>query len=345
MNTVKMLVDVDQQQAILAGRSEYGKQIVAVPVDQLNEAQRRTLTELSYEYGPDTKRGLSPYIVGGGGLTEQLTMPPVPDTGLASIQALLDAWPNQAAQVREKWAAKQAEEESRILAAISRWELQSLDSYLSEPRWNGRGWSVNDPDYNSHDQNYVPSDRYTDTMRARMTEAQAEAARRNEQRRIEREEREKREEEEREKKEREAQALAEARTAQIAEWIAEKGTDNQKGRAALNLLPEDEILDAMRDEAFAALDGFDRYEEIKKGDLGHEEYCASGVSCDVFDAGELTADQFDRFDAIRKAIPSAAVSALVHSCKCQGCDATLDRDSVRVTLTVGSITFSREYSL
>ena len=142
-------------------------------------------------------------------------------------------------------------------------------------------------------------------------------------------------------------AEKQARIDLIDAWVAGKGTENQKGRHALGLLPQDEVLDAMRDEVFEALESFPRYEKIKKKDLEHAEYCdIRGITCDVSDAAALTAEQYDQFAAIQKAAPQGAHSAaLEHECECSECDAKLTRTSARVGVTIGAFTFTREYAL
>lgn len=45
----------------------------------------------------------------------------------------------------------------------------------------------------------------------------------------------------------------------IADWIAEFGTPQQQARHAAGVLPMQEVLEAMADQAFAAGDSFERY--------------------------------------------------------------------------------------
>jgi hypothetical protein len=136
----------------------------------------------------------------------------------------------------------------------------------------------------------------------------------------------------------------ECRKIQIDTWVAERGTDNQRGRHALGLLPEDEILDAIRSEAFAPLDEFARYKKLEADDLRHED-CYGTVGFAVDDATEISADQWDMMAKIRALVPSATLTAREHIADCKDCDATETRYSLRVAITMGEFDFTREYAL
>jgi hypothetical protein len=149
---------------------------------------------------------------------------------------------------------------------------------------------------------------------------------------------------------------------QIDTWVSERGSDNQRKRHELGLLPEKEILDAMRGAAFSSLDSFPRYAKLSKSDI--DCICEERVNeaFDVSPASEATAAEFEALDAIATAVradhPNAAVTLLDHSAWCKDCYdkeddgkmtnrdvRTLHRKSVRVEITVGALTFSREYAV
>lgn len=54
-------------------------------------------------------------------------------------------------------------------------------------------------------------------------------------------------------------ALHEEKTRVIAAWVAERGSEDQRGRHAAGLLPVEEVIDALTDEAFAAVSDIPRY--------------------------------------------------------------------------------------
>ncbi len=55
-------------------------------------------------------------------------------------------------------------------------------------------------------------------------------------------------------------ALHEEKKRVITEWVATRGTDEQRSRHAAGLLPVDEVIDALTDEAFSVLKDQPRYE-------------------------------------------------------------------------------------
>jgi hypothetical protein len=114
------------------------------------------------------------------------------------------------------------------------------------------------------------------------------------------------------------------------------------------LLAEEEVLDAIREQAYAPLADFPRYRKIRYNDIEHTEECygESALDCDTEAAGSLSAAEYDLWVAIERAAPQGAeLSALAHSCTCRACEAGLIRKSVRVTLEVGELAFTREYAL
>ena len=54
-------------------------------------------------------------------------------------------------------------------------------------------------------------------------------------------------------------ALHEEKTRVIAAWVAEHGSEDQRGRHAAGLLPVEEVIDALTDEAFSTVTDQPRY--------------------------------------------------------------------------------------
>lgn len=152
---------------------------------------------------------------------------------------------------------------------------------------------------------------------------------------------------------RETAEKEERKAAQVAKWVAEKGTDNQKKRAALNLLPEKEILDAMRDEVFAPLAEFSRYGKLTRSDVPCwcEDEDAPHAKFGAKDADSATAEQFSAMEKISDLIPGATVTLRVHRGWCMECetpdgeDGNVERHSIKVAVTVGDFDFTREYAV
>lgn len=161
---------------------------------------------------------------------------------------------------------------------------------------------------------------------------------------------------EREKKAREeaeAEALAERKAGQIAAWVAEKGTENQKSRFADGYLPEEEILDSMREEAFAplAIAGmWERYKKLRKSDVcAGIEYEEGGyhdeVEFEVEDAATMSAEEYERLLQARALMPHAGITVRRHTATCGTCDTEVTRSGLMVRVRVGKLSFSREYAL
>lgn len=138
---------------------------------------------------------------------------------------------------------------------------------------------------------------------------------------------------------------------QLNAWIAAKGTDNQKKRYALGLLPDEEILDSICSEAFKVLEPFPRYEYLE--DL--DKICCTceyeTCNVDVWDetSTDLTAEQFEIFDAIVKEIqsvhPTASVVAWDNVRESEDCENTLVTKYAEVSLDIGVLHLIREYRL
>ena len=152
--------------------------------------------------------------------------------------------------------------------------------------------------------------------------------------------------EEKLKSEAEEAAAYERKENQLSAWVLQHGTYNQKARQELGFLPEDEVINCIRDQVFAPLNDFERYERITAADVCECEYGACDVEFEVGNATELTADQYTAYASIVKAAPEAAnIQARVHKGKSERCEVILIRCSVLVTVVVGEITLSREYTL
>ena len=147
-------------------------------------------------------------------------------------------------------------------------------------------------------------------------------------------------------------AAAERQRIQISTWVWAHGSDNQRSRHTAGLLPETEIIDAIRSEAYAPLADEPRYERLSKEDICNGDYGdpdGSGyhdddITFDVSAADTLTAAEWDRREALARLIPGAVVTVRRHVGECSECKASVTRTSYLVTLRVGELEFSREYA-
>lgn len=139
---------------------------------------------------------------------------------------------------------------------------------------------------------------------------------------------------------------AERRTEQLAAWVVEHGTRNQRERLDAGVLPESEIVDAIRAQAFAPLDGEARYKKLKASDVcGGDDYESGyhSVDFDSEDAEELTADEWDYLTALRERMPCAAITVRRHTAECGTCENKITRTGYHVKMCIGELTLSREY--
>jgi hypothetical protein len=149
-------------------------------------------------------------------------------------------------------------------------------------------------------------------------------------------------------------AKEQAKEKQVAEWVGAKGTASQQERLKAGVLPRQEILDAIKAEAFAPADqkpGVFEYEPVTRENLHADielyDDHGHGVACEYNALTELTAVQFETYTAIKAALPGATLELRTHHCTCKDsdCNAEMDRDSVKAVLTVGALTFTKEYKL
>lgn len=140
-------------------------------------------------------------------------------------------------------------------------------------------------------------------------------------------------------------AAAKARQDQIDAFLA-RAPEALRKRAARGLLPEAELLAAMRDEAFAALAELPRYERLRDAYVRRELDADDDaeVLYDVDDADSASDADLALIERIEAALPDAAVTLRVHTGSIDGCDETVTRYSVRVVRRVGEFEFSREYA-
>jgi hypothetical protein len=147
--------------------------------------------------------------------------------------------------------------------------------------------------------------------------------------------------------------ISSTRAAVTAAWIREYGTPSQKARHDEGVLPEAELLDAVRDWAFAPFtDWLNSYDRITASDIEHHDEC-EGDDCE-FSVGvldEMTEAEYGQLLLVRQAAATAplplVIEARYHKGWCDGCpgEDMVERSSVRITATWGGRKISREYAL
>lgn len=348
---MKVWVKVDRSKAILAGKNIEGWQLVEVDMGKLALEEREYMAKCSSNWQGNSNNKVYAQEVGGSvaAATEEAV--------IRAIREQIEIAREEKRKAAEK-AKKEAEErEKEILGLLSadagKW-LRAKTRYLegqarqecykatgeygfaeyyvcrehSDPRLDGK---------------YAEAEKIAKAKNEvviRDTETKIEAYKTAEQAR-----------------QAEAERVAAAKKAQIEKWVAEKGTENQRKRYEIGLLPEAEVTDAIRDEAYRALDEFARYEKMSVADVCtcEEHYNDEGdlTECDVdyevSKASGATAEEYEAMEKIanaaQKAHPGAVITMMDHVGTGEDCESEVVRKSAKAEIEVGAFRFSREYAI
>ena len=141
----------------------------------------------------------------------------------------------------------------------------------------------------------------------------------------------------------------------VAAWIAEHGASDQQARQAVGMLPMDEAVEAMADDAFRALadrpryvrDGSDRLQTFLRRFSQHHDVVINGVDLVVSgrNAGQATRSQWALLQEIQTAVPDAKATLRLReiSWKCDLKAPKLTLFTVLVTTNCGAIQLRREF--
>ena len=118
------------------------------------------------------------------------------------------------------------------------------------------------------------------------------------------------------------QALHEEKTRVVAEWLAAQGSDDQRGRHAAGLLPIEEVIDALAEEAFASvadlarypMDGAERLQAHVRGLTGNGAICLTPTDLTIAgsDATDATAAEWAVMQQLKARLPDADVKLREH---------------------------------
>jgi hypothetical protein len=151
-------------------------------------------------------------------------------------------------------------------------------------------------------------------------------------------------------------ASHEHKTRVIAEWIQQYGTPQQQARQADGVLPMDEALEAMADQAFAAGDTFERYafdgaarlqQRLRQlPQYAHVSVNPTDVTIFGTDAVKATEAQWALVQQLQRVFPDATVTLRQHRIAWKGDHQapTLTLFGVIVTRKVGPFDLRREYA-
>lgn len=146
-------------------------------------------------------------------------------------------------------------------------------------------------------------------------------------------------------------ARAKSRADYFSAWVAEHGTENQRARHEACVLPEQEVIDAMADQAFAVVT-VARYRPITRAECldalaDPDDAPTSEPTCQGSDPDALTAAQWDALTAVSNALPDGSV-VKVRRIQCGLYDSLRDDDvaryQVHAKVHIGPITVVRAFA-
>ncbi|NCD13697.1 MAG: hypothetical protein EOL92_00505 [Bacteroidia bacterium] len=350
MNTVKLAVNVDKAEAIKAGKSVFGDMVVEIKESDLatfTHEERETLAGclLNRE---DVLELWSP--ISGQRHTNDL--PLIAEATIANVRLLLAALQKAALEYAANEKRKHDDElkeniDKALAASDEEWLLDRRHLYAG-------GWEVVVPgSYLYSQREEVKSD---SRIAARIEElrevAKTRSAEHYELVKLKNEKAEK----EKEAVESEKARKAAARAEQLAVWVQQHGTENQRKRQDRGLLPEAEILAAIRAQVFEPLAEWPLYEKITNQEVWSaydvdDEYEKPEVTFSSWQAEELTAEEFEKLEEAEKLVPGCKAEVFVHLGRlCRSSDEEdmeneVSRKSIRITVDLGEITVGRRFAL
>ena len=147
------------------------------------------------------------------------------------------------------------------------------------------------------------------------------------------------------------------RAQQLNQWIMDYGTDGQKKRHARGLLSEEEVIKAIREQAFSPLADLPRYKRITNDEVREsygyhldDDYCYSETKFLVQSANKATDEQFALIEQIENLLSNAQTEFRIHygylknTTEEEDEKAQVIRYSIKVTIQVGELTLTREYA-
>jgi hypothetical protein len=150
-------------------------------------------------------------------------------------------------------------------------------------------------------------------------------------------------------------ALHEEKKRFVADWIAKHGSPDQQARNAAGVLPIDEAIEAIADQAFAPASDHPRY--VRDGAVRLQELLRANPDCsDVIVAPSdviaetavlktATAAQWATLEKLRATFPEAVVTLMTQRLRCRTAPITVElrHPFAVVALDVGPVTVRREF--
>lgn len=145
-------------------------------------------------------------------------------------------------------------------------------------------------------------------------------------------------------------AAAERRSEQLTQWLETKASEGMRKRAARGLLPEEDLIAAIRNETFAPLAELKRFERLTDEDVRRGLDADDDQDVDYVTRGAESAHDEDigLMERIEALLPGATCTLTEHAgwlAEANGRDdPEVTRYAVKVAIKVGELEFTREYA-
>jgi hypothetical protein len=329
MTAITVTIDVDRAAAILAGKATYGPTVVVVDPGTFSADQRDELARLGDD--PVERKHLVLSAARNNVNSVGYTTPIVEPTPEAIATALDERRTSRTAREAAAKASAEtakAKEKSRAEELVRTWIAKPLDRRYDSHSHGTRELASNHPRYV---ESHLDGDLLI-ALKAAVEETNAEV------------ERVKLISAANVERNREAHAERERIKVQALEdFIQAHSTETQRRRRAAKLMPDDEVLDLVRNHVFSPLDHMPRYERMKKSEFQH----AYSVNFETEDAERATDAQYEAMEAIRKLVPGSQVTLRDHIAKLstdENNDERIVKEGYLVSVGWHGHPLSREYA-
>ena len=326
MSEITLKIRVSAAEAAAAGVDQHGDVAVTLTPSSLSDGARAVLAQMLATDKPvDSRNTLRGYTI--------CPVPAKPDA--PSVAEWLEACAQRLEQQIDAAKVEHEKQVERERVEVRKWAARADEEII---RRAGSEWVVGSP--------YKSPDDMRELVRQRMDRAMplvnrlnAEQAEKAEKARLASIE-----------KQREELAAGERRAEQIKAWLANRAPEAMRKRHARGLLPEEDIVAAMRDEAYAPLVGLARYQRMTDEDVRREldadEY--HSVDYTTREAESAHDEDIELMERIESLMPGATCTLLEHAGWLTDADEKDDpeatRYAVKVAIKVGELQFTREYS-
>lgn len=339
---MKAIIEISEKTALLNGNDNAGKHVIDFGPGELTQDQRQALSICEKEDGAWNVKKPGFYIDGLFYRPAPKSEPIFPN--FSTLCTLLDEIISESTRMRESHEKKKADEISKATEKLLKW-ASNPDKYIYI--------NYRDNKYYPH----IPNFEYTapkgffdemvkknNVVREAVEDAKSLAFWRNLEADLEKMDTQRFFKENQARKVEEQAARESRKKEQIAAWVSEHGTDNQKARLAENLLPLSEVKLSIGDAAFSPLSDFPLYQHIISNDVclyddSHE------IETTWSNPETMAAEPFEQIKAMRSLMPDAVITLREYNYECEVCETSKNGHAICVEIEVGEFKFFRLFAI